>query len=633
MEAYVTRFCSLLILLFLASTAFAQVPRKISFQGVLTDTLGNPRPDGTYSLTFRMHDASTGNSPLWTEARSVSLKRGLLSVLLGDVTPIPDVMKFDRPYWLGIQLGSSAELSPRTELAAVGYSFRSVRADTAQFAKDIAPGTAVRVVNGITDEVTLVPGSNISINQIGNTLRISAGGGGGSLRFPLADTAASDDAVLSLTNTGYGGAISGESKQGGIGVSGQSNYVAVSGYSTGATGVQGGGPTRGVYGLSDLGTGVEGGHTLQSGISPAVYGWSASKEDEAIGILGELNSVSSGFGSVAVKGVNKGGVSTGVGVWGEQAGSGYGVYGKTTSGTGVYGVTSGSNQSGVFGMANATSGLSYGVRGENWSKDGTGVYGYANAIGGNTVGVYGRSDWTGDGVQGFAAASTGNTSGVRGVSESETGRGVDGYAGSSTGVNYGVYGETHSGSGYAVFAVGRVGATIKSFRIDHPQEPSGKYLLHYCAEGPEPENVYNGNVVTDANGTAIITLPSYFGEINKDPRYTLTVINEGGTDFVQAMVVQKIQNNRFVIRSSKPAIEVSWEVKAVRNDLWVRTYGAPVQVEKQGLERGKYQHPELYGLPEEMGINYRPERTRPTTGPEPVGITPPENKMEKGGRR
>jgi len=563
-----SRSCSLLVLVFLVSIAFAQVPRKISFQGVLTDTVGNPRPDGTYSLTFRIYDASSGNPPLWTEARTVSVKRGLLSVLLGETTPIPESVKFDRPYWLGIQLGSSAELSPRTELTAVGYSFRSVRADTAQFAKEIAPGTVVRVVNGITDEVTLVPGSNVSINAIGNTLRISAGVAGGSLRFPLADTSASDEAVLALTNTGYGGAISGESKQGGIGVSGQSNYVAVSGYSTGATGVQGGGPTRGVYGLSDLGTGVDGGHTLQTGTSPGVHGWSASQQAGAVGVLGEITSSSPGVFSVAVKGLNKGTDASGVGVWGEQTGSGYG----------VYGVTSGTDGRGVYGVATANSGSNYGVYGETTSgTGGTGVYGVARG----------------------------------------------------SGLHKGVHGEITGGIGFGVYSTGNMGASgTKPFRIDHPKDPTGKYLQHFSAESPDVLNMYTGNVVTDANGSATITLPDYFGEINKDPRYSLTVISVGGTDFVQAMVVQKIQNNRFVIRTSKPATEVSWEVKAVRNDLWVRTYGAPVQVEKLGLERGKYQHPELYGMPEEMGMNYRPEMGRRTPEPGPVGPTSPESKVK-----
>ena len=34
------------------------------------------------------------------------------------------------------------------------------------------------------------------------------------------------------------------------------------------------------------------------------------------------------------------------------------------------------------------------------------------------------------------------------------------------------------------------GSGVKAFRIDHPLDPENKYLLHYCAEGPEPLNVY-----------------------------------------------------------------------------------------------------------------------------------------------
>ena len=49
----------------------------------------------------------------------------------------------------------------------------------------------------------------------------------------------------------------------------------------------------------------------------------------------------------------------------------------------------------------------------------------------------------------------------------------------------------------------------------------------------------------------------------------------------------------------------------MRNDRFVRTYGCAVETEKSGAERGKYQHPELYGLPKEMGVNYHPEPERP----------------------
>lgn len=646
LEACMTRFCSILVLLFLVSIASAQVPRKISFQGVLTDTLGNPRPDGPYSLTFRIYNASTGNSPLWTEARTVSVKRGLLSVLLGDTAPIPDSLKFDRPYWLGIQLGSSAELSPRTELTAVGYSFRSVRADTAQFAKDIAPGTVVRVVNGITDEVTLVPGSNVSINAIGNTLRISAGGGGGSLKFPLADTSASDEAVLALTNTGYGGAVSGEAKQGGIGVFGLSNYIGVSGFSSGGTGVQGGGPTRGAYGLSDLGTGVEGGHTLQSGISPGVYGWSGSQQASAIGILGELTSTSPGGSSAAVKGLNRGTGASGIGVWGEHAGSGYGVYGISPSGIGVYGITTtgtavyGSSSDGSIGRL---------------AGGGTGVYGSST----NNAGAYGSST-NGPGVYGVSTFA----SGVYGTNGSTTGRGVTGI---NTGSGYGVHATsatgtglyaavTGSASGNAVFAQNTVsgaygfmsgeyvvGPTLiytcgvygnpgpgsddtrwvgvygkanspnqragyfdgnvaiagdltvggkKNFMIDHPLDPLNKYLVHSCVESNEMMNVYSGNILTDGEGLATVELPTYFESLNQDFRYQLTVIGQ----FAQAIIMKEIDSNRFEVKTDKPNVKVSWQVTGIRHDAYAISHPMKNEVMKEPAARGKYVNPDAFGV-------------------------------------
>jgi len=55
---------------------------------------------------------------------------------------------------------------------------------------------------------------------------------------------------------------------------------------------------------------------------------------------------------------------------------------------------------------------------------------------------------------------------------------------------------------------------------------------------------------------------------------------------------------------------VSGRVNALRIDRWVREYGAPVEIEKQGLEKGTYQHPELYGQPPEMGMDYRSEPQR-----------------------
>ena len=67
------------------------------------------------------------------------------------------------------------------------------------------------------------------------------------------------------------------------------------------------------------------------------------------------------------------------------------------------------------------------------------------------------------------------------------------------------------------------------------------------------------------------------------------------------------------IAGGAPGKKVSWRVEAIRNDKWVQQRRAPVEIEKQGPERGTYQHPELYGQPAERGINFpaAPERPSP----------------------
>ncbi len=231
----------------------------------------------------------------------------------------------------------------------------------------------------------------------------------------------------------------------------------------------------------------------------------------------------------------------------------------------------------------------------------------ANVItGGNSISSNGASA-----VFGEATSASSVVIGVYGnCLNSFQGRGVFGAARNTTGVSIGVYGFTASGdpNGYGVFAGGNSGATgTKSFRIDHPFDPLNRYLLHYCSEGPEPQNVYNGTVTTDGKGMAWVQLPDYFEEINKSPRYQLTIVDDSaGRGFAQAKVGQKIRDNRFMIMTSTGHVEVCWEVKAVRNDRWIQKYGAPVEVEKVGHDKGRYQRPELYGRPESMGIDYSP---------------------------
>jgi hypothetical protein len=140
--------------------------------------------------------------------------------------------------------------------------------------------------------------------------------------------------------------------------------------------------------------------------------------------------------------------------------------------------------------------------------------------------------------------------------------------------------------------------------IDHPLDPANKYLYHSFVESPDMMNIYNGNVVTDASGYATVVLPEWFESLNREFRYQLTVVDDGeaGGDFVLARVVRKVQGNRFVIKTSAPNTEVSWQVTGVRQDAWAEAHRIPTEVEKSGAERGRYLHPELFGRPAEEGI-------------------------------
>ncbi|BCW96836.1 MAG: hypothetical protein KatS3mg018_2318 [Fimbriimonadales bacterium] len=454
--------------------------------------------------------------------------------------------------------------------------------------------------------------------------------------------------VVGRTNSpnGYGGYFVGRgyfSGDVGIGVSSPSHRLHVE-TDTGGRAIFGdhtatSGSTYGVYGASASpdGRGVYGIHTATTGTAPGVHGVTDSTSGNAVGVLGVVSSTSPGGLSTAVRGINNGTGSTGIGVWGSHAGSGWGVYGTSVSGIGVYGeatATSGATYGvwgqsasdsgmGVFGEATATSGATYGVYGISDSTSGTGVYGWATATSGTTHGVYGVSDSTdGTGVFGYTTATSGGTYGMVGQSDSALGTGVYGWATATSGATCGVRGTTTSpdssaygvvgqepngGSGHAMYAVGTFAATgTKSFQIDHPLRPETHYLNHFCAEGPEPYNLYRGNITTDAQGYAVIQLPDYFEAINRDPTYHLTVI-DASDDFVQAKVVREIQNNQFVIRTSKPFVKVSWRVEAVRNDPWVQRYGFQSEQEKSKEAQGKYLNPELYGQPKERGIFYHPD--------------------------
>jgi hypothetical protein len=113
------------------SVAVADIPRMISYQGHLTDELGEPLT-GDYSMTFSIYDDAVEGNTLWSETQpSVSVTDGMFSVLLGAVQPTPDTVFRKADRWLGIAIGSDPEISPRTQLTSVPYAYRVSTVDAA----------------------------------------------------------------------------------------------------------------------------------------------------------------------------------------------------------------------------------------------------------------------------------------------------------------------------------------------------------------------------------------------------------------------------------------------------------------------------------------------------------------------
>lgn len=306
------------------------------------------------------------------------------------------------------------------------------------------------------------------------------------------------------------------------------------------------------------------------GEASGVYGSSVANGNGVTGFVGSQTGV---VGS-SVRGTGVRGVSTGIGVFGENVrgrrGGAAGVFGASAEGPGVHGGSdSGPGVRGNSTEFHGTSGVTFGPASGSLGLHFTGQTG-SGASGTSVVDV---------GVDGFSF----NGTGVRGAT-------INGLAGDFVG-NVRVTGAVFKGGG--------------GFEIDHPLDPENMYLAHSFVESPEMLNVYSGTVSTDASGEAEVRLPDYFEALNGDYRYQLTVLGE----FAQAIVAREVQDHRFAIRTDRPRIKVCWQVTGVRRDPWAQANRIAVQAHKDDTDRGRYLHPELRGKAE-PGIRSRADDAR-----------------------
>jgi hypothetical protein len=159
-----------------------------------------------------------------------------------------------------------------------------------------------------------------------------------------------------------------------------------------------------------------------------------------------------------------------------------------------------------------------------------------------------------------------------------------------------------------------------SFKIDHPLDPANKYLSHSFVESPDMMNIYNGVIVLDANGEAVVGLPDWFEALNRDFRYQLTPVGAPGPNLY---IAEEVASNQFKIAGGKPGSKVSWQVTGIRQDAFANAHRIPTEEEKPPQEQGHYLHPELFGAPAEQAIGYHapPVPTQPPTQAETAHVS------------
>lgn len=209
---------------FAYSTAPVQAGRTISFQGRLTDSLGNPI-NAPIDITYNFYTAPTGGTPITGSTRVCTAgpdQDGVFSSLIGNDsgpscnTELPNsIFTENTTVYLGVTVGTEpSEMTPRQQIANVGYAINS---ETLQ---GMPPGQSVSNVPFINQDGNMLIGasnpgirstyasSNFTISSAQATTIQSAGSGditlsaseGGSLRFKAYNGTLEE--VMTILNTG-----------------------------------------------------------------------------------------------------------------------------------------------------------------------------------------------------------------------------------------------------------------------------------------------------------------------------------------------------------------------------------------------------------------------------------------------
>lgn len=150
--------------LFTIDTAYSQT--KLSVQGVIRLSDGNAIEDGLYPITFKLYDAETGGTELWSETQpTLKVTSGIYSTILGEVNPLN--LQFNDFYYLSLTV-EGEELLPRAPLTSAPYSNSVLGFD------NVFPSTGNVGIGTLNPTESLEVNGNIKADNLLSTEAFSA---------------------------------------------------------------------------------------------------------------------------------------------------------------------------------------------------------------------------------------------------------------------------------------------------------------------------------------------------------------------------------------------------------------------------------------------------------------------------
>jgi hypothetical protein len=199
--------------------ASASINNQVNFQGKLTNPDGTNVTDGNYSIRFRIYtslsaDAAnpcSANSCSWEETQSpTAVTAGIFNVALGSTVSLASV-NFNNPgLYLGVKVGSDAEMTPRIRFTASPYALNSQALEGLSSGNFVQLGQGLQVDSSATNasiaiNKTAVTGNIVDLQHSGNSAFIL--GNNGSAQFFNASGTVnlfSTDAAASTISLGNG---------------------------------------------------------------------------------------------------------------------------------------------------------------------------------------------------------------------------------------------------------------------------------------------------------------------------------------------------------------------------------------------------------------------------------------------